>query len=376
MKKLLMGLLIFAFAINLTACGNLKNSNLTNNPANTNGKQKTYQTTVTDKNGYNVLLKDGQYLISPTNGITASNNDNNVDNRSLEVGLLNISHDLFSTDKYVFQEGQVLTPRQVNIWLSRYSKHNKQGLNYKKSKKYSPIILNQIFEQDFLVKSGSSYKLGGISLGLALNSVDYYTKVKDGPEYHVNIKKNQQLAYGKKVAYTLIKRLRKISALKHIPILIGLFQKTGRDSLVGGNYLAYSIVDTNSSKINEWKSVDYSSQVLPTIGDTKPINSTDVASFSDFKAAIQGYFPNISGVIAKVHYQDKHLKQMNISITTQFYGYAQIESFSRLTLSVAKKYLPNNVPIEIRIESVNNLQATITKNDADDSYYVHVFSGE
>ncbi|MCT7710294.1 MAG: CamS family sex pheromone protein, partial [Lactobacillus iners] len=170
MKKLLMGLLIFAFAINLTACGNLKNSNLTNNPANTNGKQKTYQTTVTDKNGYNVLLKDGQYLISPTNGITASNNDNNVDNRSLEVGLLNISHDLFSTDKYVFQEGQVLTPRQVNIWLSRYSKHNKQGLNYKKSKKYSPIILNQIFEQDFLVKSGSSYKLGGISLGLALNS--------------------------------------------------------------------------------------------------------------------------------------------------------------------------------------------------------------
>lgn len=376
MKKLLMGLLIFAFAINLTACGNLKNSNLTNNPANTNGKQKTYQTTVTDKNGYNVLLKDGQYLISPTNGITASNNDNNVDNRSLEVGLLNISHDLFSTDKYVFQEGQVLTPRQVNIWLSRYSKHNKQGLNYKKSKKYSPIILNQIFEQDFLVKSGSSYKLGGISLGLALNSVDYYTKVKDGPEYHVNIKKNQQLAYGKKVAYTLIKRLRKISALKHIPILIGLFQKTGHDSLIGGNYLAYSIVDTNSSKINEWKSVDYSSQVLPTIGDTKPINSTDAASFSDFKAAIQGYFPNISGVIAKVHYQNKHLKQMNISITTQFYGYAQIESFSRLTLSVAKKYLPNNVPIEIRIESVNNLQATITKNDADDSYYVHVFSGE
>lgn len=371
-----MGLLIFAFAINLTACGNLKNSNLTNNPANTNGKQKTYQTTVTDKNGYNVLLKDGQYLISPTNGITASNNDNNVDNRSLEVGLLNISHDLFSTDKYVFQEGQVLTPRQVNIWLSRYSKHNKQGLNYKKSKKYSPIILNQIFEQDFLVKSGSSYKLGGISLGLALNSVDYYTKVKDGPEYHVNIKKNQQLAYGKKVAYTLIKRLRKISALKHIPILIGLFQKTGRDSLIGGNYLAYSIVDTNSSKINEWKSVDYSSQVLPTIGDTKPINSTDAASFSDFKAAIQGYFPNISGVIAKVHYQNKHLKQMNISITTQFYGYAQIESFSRLTSSVAKKYLPNNVPIEIRIESVNNLQATITKNDADDSYYVHVFSGE
>lgn len=164
--------------------------------------------------------------------------------------------------------------------------------------------------------------------------------------------------------------------MKDIPILVGLFSKTSKDSLVGGNYFAYGIANANSSKINDWKTVNNRSQVLPTVGSEKAINSTDAASFSDFKAAIQGYFPNISGVTATVRYQNKTLTQMNITVTTQFFGYARIESFSRLVLSAAKKYLPKDAPIEIKINSVNDTQALIAKNSADDSYYVHVFGGE
>lgn len=174
----------------------------------------------------------------------------------------------------------------------------------------------------------------------------------------------------------MVSYLRKKKGLKDIPILLGLFSKTSKDSLVGGNYFAYGIADANSSKINDWKTVNNRSQVLPTVGSEKAINSTDAASFSDFKAAIQGYFPNISGVTATVHYQNKTLTQMNITVTTQFFGYAQIESFSRLVLSAAKKYLPKDAPIEIKINSVNDTQALIAKNSADDSYYVHVFGGE
>lgn len=115
--------------------------------------------------------------------------------------------------------------------------------------------------------------------------------------------------------------------------------------------------------------------MLPTVGSEKAINSTDAASFSDFKAAIQGYFPNISGVTATVHYQNKTLTQMNITVTTQFFGYAQIESFQDLYCQLLK-YLPKDAPIEIKINSVNDTQALIAKNSADDSYYVHVFGGE
>ena len=379
MKKVLKITAILGVLITLSACGNLKDSDLANNPTTSNSQKKKYQTTSTNDNSYNVLLKNGKYLTSPISGLTANDNDNNVDERALESQLMNLSHNQFSTGKYVFQEGQELNQATVTDWLGRYSKSNKEGLNPEKSKKgkaYSPIILDQILEQDYLTKNGSSYKLGGISLGLALNSVDYYNKKDGGPEYQTKISRNQQESFGKEVANKVIKRIRKQKGMKNIPILIGLFSKTSKDSLVGGNYFAYGIANANSSKINEWKTVSYRSQILPVVGNEKAINSSDATAFSDFKSAIQDYFPNISGVTANVQYQNGKLSQMNITVTTQFYGYAQVESFTRLVASSAKKYLPTNAPIEIKITSVNDVQALIAKNSADDGYSVHIFGGE
>lgn len=379
MKKVLKITAILGVLITLSACGNLKDSDLANNPTTSNSQKKKYQTTSTNDNSYNVLLKNGKYLTSPISGLTANDNDNNVDERALESQLMNLSHNQFSTGKYVFQEGQELNQATVSDWLGRYSKSNKEGLNPEKSKKgksYSPIILDQILEQDYLTKNGSSYKLGGISLGLALNSVDYYNKKDGGPEYQTKISRNQQESFGKEAANKVIKRIRKQKGMKNIPILIGLFSKTSKDSLVGGNYFAYGIANANSSKINEWKTVSYRSQILPVVGNEKAINSSDATAFSDFKSAIQDYFPNISGVTANVQYQNGKLSQMNITVTTQFYGYAQVESFTRLVASSAKKYLPTNAPIEIKITSVNDVQALIAKNSADDGYSVHIFGGE
>lgn len=379
MKKVLKITAILGVLITLSACGNLKDSDLANNPTTSNSQKKKYQTTSTNDNSYNVLLKNGKYLTSPISGLTANDNDNNVDERALESQLMNLSHNQFSTGKYVFQEGQELNQATVTDWLGRYSKSNKEGLNPKKAakgKSYEPIILDQILEQDYLTKNGSSYKLGGISLGLALNSVDYYNKKDGGPEYQTKISRNKQESFGKDAANKVIKRIRKQKGMKNIPILIGLFSKTSKDSLVGGNYFAYGIANANSSKINEWKTVSYRSQILPVVGNEKAINSSDATAFSDFKSAIQDYFPNISGVTANVQYQNGKLSQMNITVTTQFYGYAQVESFTRLVASSAKKYLPTNAPIEIKITSVNDVQALIAKNSADDGYSVHIFGGE
>ena len=370
---------ILGVLITLSACGNLKDSDLANNPTTSTSQKKTYQTTSTNNNSYNVLLKNGKYLTSPIEGLTADTNDNSVDERALESQLMGLSHNQFSTGRYVFQEGQQLNQTTVTDWLGRYSKNNKEGLNPEKAAKgkaYEPIILDQVLEQDYLTKNGSGYKLGGMSLGLALNSVDYYNKKDGGPEYQSKISREKQESFGKDAADKIVKRIRAQKGMKNIPILIGLFSKTSKDSLVGGNYFAYGIANANSSKINQWKAVDYRSQILPVVGNEKAINSSDATAFSDFKSAIQDYFPNISGVTANVQYENDKLSQMNITVTTQFYGYAQVESFTRLVASSAKKYLPTNAPIEIKITSVNDVQALIAKNSADDGYSVHIFGGE
>ncbi len=363
----------------LTGCGNLKDSDLSNN-ATTTSKKKSYQTTGTTDSQYSVLLRNGQYKTGKTAGMAATTNGNDVDTKNFESELVELSTKQFSPNKYVFQEGQILTTGTVSNWLGRYDKKtNKEGLNpvdnkKKDAGKRNPYYLEQILEQDYLTGSNNSYALGGMSIGLGLNSVDYFTKVKDGAQYKDEISRAKQTSEGKKMAEKIVTRLRKEKATKSIPLLIGLFDKTKQDSLVGGTYFLYGVVNKDSNKVDKWVTVNNKTQVLPTIGDEKAINSNDAEGFTNFKAAIQGYFPNISGVIGRLTYQDNQLTAMDISITTQFYGYSQINSFAKLVLSNAKKFLPTNAKIEIKIESVSDTQALISKNKPDDEYYVHIFN--
>ena len=379
MKKYLQILTLLGISLSLTACGNLKNSDLANNAkTSSNSSPKTYQTTDTGNNGYTVLLKNGHYVTSPISGLTATDNDNSVDTRELERGLVQISKGVYSTNLYVFQEGQYISATVANQWLGRKSKSNPTGLNPKigTKKNYQPIYLEEIIEQDFLTGSGSNYHIGGISIGLALNSIDYYQKKKDGPEYQAQISRTQQKQYGQAVAQQVIARLRKKKALKNVPITIGLFAKESKDSLVAGTYFLSGTAAANSSKITKWKTINTQTEVLPTIGNKKAINSSNASSFNSFKESIQNYFPNISGVTATLRYENGKLAQENISITTQFYGYEQIQSFTRLVLSTAKKYLASDVPIEIKIGSVNDIQALVAKETGDSSYQVHIYGGE
>ncbi|WEV40278.1 CamS family sex pheromone protein [Lactobacillus sp. ESL0681] len=374
MKKYLQMFALLGLGLSLTACGNLKNSDLANNAKTTqNTKTKSYQTTDTGNNGYTVLLKNGHYVTSPIAGLTATDNDNSVDTRELERGLVQISKAEYSTKSFYFQEGQYLSAATVNKWLARKSKTNPVGLN---PKQYNPYYLEEILEQDYLTGSGSNYHIGGISIGLALNSIDYYQKTSGGPEYQQQITRAQQKQAGKQIAEQVVARLRKKKSLKNIPITVGLFSKESKDSLVGGTYFLSGTAAANSSKIAKWKTISAQTEVLPTVGNKKAINSNDASSFSSFKESIQNYFPNISGVTATLRYENGKLAQENISITTQFYGYEQVQSFTRLVLSTAKKYLANNVPIEIKIGSVNDIQALVAKETADSSYQVHVYGGE
>ena len=102
-------LVVLGTALSLSACGSLKDTDLANNSTNTTVKKKGYQTTSTTSNGYSVLLKNGEYVTSPIEGLTENSSDNNVDGRALEEGLIAISHNTFSPAKYVFQEGQEIS---------------------------------------------------------------------------------------------------------------------------------------------------------------------------------------------------------------------------------------------------------------------------
>lgn len=361
----------------LSACGNLQDSSLSSGGGD-DSKNSVQTTNSTDSDNYDVLMSNGKYKTSPISGLTAADNNNQFNSRSFESGLTSISRGQYSTQNYVFQEGQVLSASTVNKWLARKSKKNPTGLNpasngSKSPNKRNPMYFQQLLEQDYLQKQDGKYKLAGMSIGIAVNQIDYYQKKQYGATYQTKISSSEQRKQGEKIAAQVVKRLRQDKAVgDNVPIAVGIYSVAPEDTLVGGNYIAYAT--SKSGGLGSWKSLDYQSQMLPTVNNEKAISSSDSDAFSNFKTHIQGYFPNLSGVTAQVHYDNGNLKSMDITINTQFDGLAQVTSFTQFVQDSAGKYLPSGADLDISIQTVDSQQAFITRTDG--KFSSHVFNAD
>lgn len=129
-------------------------------------------------------------------GLTTEQLNTRLDIDEFETGLMRLAQDSFSTDDYLFQEGQYLDEDTVLSWLARkktgsdLKKAEKEDKNFKneglnpalpssgsteEKNESSPIYLASMLEHDYLVrKDKNSIQLGGVMIGLALNSVYYY----------------------------------------------------------------------------------------------------------------------------------------------------------------------------------------------------------
>lgn len=337
---------------------------------------KKLQTTgkVTDSM-YEGVIDNGQYKTSQTRGLTTQQSNTSFDVKSLESGLLKLSKEQFPTSKYVFQEGQSLKTAQAQKWLARKSKTNTEGLNpedngQKDPNKRNPIYLQQILEQDYLGEDGS---MKGMSIGLGMNQVDYYTKEQYGATFETKISKAMMTQQGKQMANKVLSRMRQKKGLSDTTIVIGLYKQAPKDSLVGGTFFAYGVSKKGSTTIDSWHELNQENQVLPVVNDEKAINQDDATAFNSFKTQVETFFPNLSGVTAQTHYEEGVLAGMNITVNTQFYSETEIMSFTQYIATVADKYLPRNIPLDISITSAEGMQAYVGRASGSKGFTTHVF---
>ncbi|QLL71039.1 CamS family sex pheromone protein [Lactobacillus sp. 3B(2020)] len=347
----------------LAACGNKKSND--------------YSTTGSATGTYQAVIKDGHYRTSKARGVAVQQNDNTYNQKSFENGLINIiAKKFFSTKSYIFQEGQYLDSGTVTNWLGRKTAKNPTGLNPAEGKKSdpNPLYVQQIEEQDYMQQSGGSLKLKGVVIGIGINSEYQYQKKTDGPYYTKNISNAEVQSEGKAAAAKVLKRLRAKPELKKVPIVIALYKQAGQDSLVGGTFFAYTKASGN--KIGSWTALNYKNAVLPKASSAASANSNSTGTsgaFSNFKSQIQNFFPNISGVTAQAQYKDGTLQGMHVTVTTQFYSQTEINSFTGYIVQAAKKYLPNGVPIDIKIQSDSGIQAVVYRDSGSSKWNSHVF---
>ena len=355
-------------AMLLAGCANI-NQATQKNVETESSRSKVVQSTTNQLSNqyYRALITNGKYQVSKSRGATLSLNTG-FNLRNFESGLIELSRAVFPTNQYFFREGQVIDSTTTNQWVARKSEKNPDGLNPEDNgetdaSKRNPYYLAQILEQDFMIQTENNYELGGISIGLAMNSVDYYTAGEQ------EISNDAMLKQAKSIANTVLTRLRQNDALKTVPIVFGIFKQTPKDDIGGGVYILEA-TSVEGTEITNWTNMNQKVVVLPLV-DGNPTEES--SAFENFRTEVQNFFPNLSGVTAKVYYQEGAAKKMVVNIMTQFYGESEIIALSQHVTDVANKYLPKTTPVEVRISSINGMEAFLMQDTAQGVFTYHVF---
>jgi len=378
-KRLRTFVALAAIPLFLAACGDLSNSSMSSG-SGSNSSGTTQLTGQSTDNDYEGVIQSGHYQVSKSRGVTNTQDSGNTYNlKSFENGMLSVSKKVFSTKSYVFQEGQYLSSNTVQNWLDRKTKTNPTGLNpvdngSKSATKRNPIYIQAIEEQDYMTQKNNKLSLGGVTVGIAVNSVDYYKKVQYGATFETKITEAQGEAYAKKTANTVLKRMRQKSALKNVPITIAIYRQASNDSLVGGNFLTYSTNKAGTTSVAKWNALNQKNYVFPLQSGQSAPNSNDASSFSNFKSQVENFFPNLSGVTAQVQYNGKSLSGMHVNITTQFYSQTEIINFTQYLQTAAQKYLPSGTPIDITVSSTDGIQSFLSRTATEKKFTSHVFN--
>lgn len=332
-----------------------------------------------------VVREDGTYAPSQSRGITRRLNSN-LNMRTFESDLMRHAQRHFPTSDHFFQEGQFIPSATINSWLRRQEpveeddEQNEEtteasedlGLNPEDnsgedSEERNPIYLSSILEHNFYKQTDDGLELAGISIGLAMNSVDYYGDNRDQEQI---IPLDELLEEGQVMADHIVSYLREMEDLADVPIMVALFEQSRRDSLAPGTYFAEGLSDSGSDSVNSWNRINEDRLVFPLEG----MQSAEGNSFANFRSEVEGFFPNISGITGVGHYIEEQLVHLEINIMTQFYGKGEIIAFTQFVNEAAVNFLPENVQVEIRLESLNGMEAFLQKDSDDQEYYVMIFN--
>jgi protein involved in sex pheromone biosynthesis len=324
-------------------------------------------------------------------GLVVENLNTRLDVDEFESGLMRLAQERFSPKDYVFQEGQYLDKKTIQSWLKRKltkkqlkeekideSKNiglnpmmNDEGTNEEKNTK-SPLYLAHIMEHDYLVKNDDEkVQLGGVVIGLAMNSVHYY-QTEEGYPREVEIEDKVIEREGKRIAAEVLSRVRKIKELKEVPITIALFKQQPASSIIPGHFFAVTHVDEGSSSIDDWEEVNEQYYLFPS-DEAEKNHREDMMKFNNFKSDIDEFFPNYTGVIGRAFYRDDQLQQLTINIPMQFYGKAEVIGFTQYVTGLVMEHFPDYINVNVYISSVSGPESLIIRKANEEQPFVHIY---
>lgn len=370
------GWLALAALLVLTGCtpNQTQEEEVVQDPAESEARTVVLPSVRLDETYYSTILP---YAESKSRGLVVSNMATRYDVVEVEKGLMRLSQNQFPTDQYYFQEGQYLDGTTISSWLAR-SNQTKDGLNpddqglvgREKAQK-APVYLTHIVEQNYLIREDNTMKLGGVSIGLALNSIYYYTEVDYGPVLEQTLSDAQITENGRRIANEVVTRMRAMPGLEEVPITVGLFKQNGRNAIVPGTYFSYGVAN-NGGTVSDWSPINEQYVTFPTSNAVEQYRDVDT-KFRNFKQDVETYFPNYTSVIGTGFYKDNYLQKMTIDIPIQFFGEAEIIGFTQYIAGLLNEHFVLDLPVEVRITSIEGEQALIKREANEETPFVHIY---
>lgn len=333
-------------------------------------------------------------------GLVVQGLNSRLDVDEFETGLMRIAKESFSTKDYFFKGGSTLDTQTVQMLVKRKRTDAQQkeletklkkdavkfpniGLNpalgegsesLEVKNKKNPIYISNILEHDYYVKKGEKdVELGGIVVGLAMNSVHYYEEEHGYPR-EAKIEDEKLLAEGKKMAQEILKVMhQKKPEIKNVPITFAIYRQSPKSSLVPGNFVSYANVEKGSETVEDWKQINEKYYLFPSEQAKTDNKREDLARVSNFKAKLSDYFQgDYTAVIGTGMYKDDELKEMKLDIPVQFNGKADIIGFTQYVAGLVMEYFPNYMKVQVTIKSVERPEAIIIREAKQDEPFVKI----
>ena len=394
--------LLMSILLLLTACGDghkQTSSDKEQSEHKDNHNKNQVKQIATDKkvqgDNYRTILP---FKESQARGLLQDNMANGYNGEDFESGLLELSKEIFPTNKYLYQDGQYLDKKTINAYLDpKYTKKeiDKMSEKEKKSKnanenlglnpshigetdeekiaENSPAYLSNILEQDFYGNSDSKGKnIKGMTIGLAMNSVYYYKKEKDGETFSKDLSDKEIEKQGKQMASEMLSRLRENSDLKDIPIHFAIYKQSSQDSITPGEFIVGTTVEEGKTKINSWDNINEKAALIPS-STAADYDETLNNNFKQFNDNLQSYFSNFTQAVGKVKFVNKKAKQLTVDLPIDYYGQAETIGITQYVTEQAEKYFDKLDEYEIRIKDGNTPRALISKTKDDKEPQVHIY---
>ncbi|MCK0472338.1 CamS family sex pheromone protein [Halalkalibacter sp. APA_J-10(15)] len=343
---------------------------------------------VTPDNYYRSVLYDGAYLHGESRGFGNSVVYNRLDLDKLEIGLQRIAQEYFEPEEYFFREGQFIRRNQLNAWLMRYDEDdNPTGLNpplgdeddLKAQEENQPRVLSHILEHNYLVEnSNGQFNLGGIVIGLSLNSV-YNFRVEDEEGlfyfYETDIPDDVIENEGQELADRVLERIRSENfeegAFTDIPIVFALFQEEPRDSAIPGRFIATAKADPNSG-IDRWQRIDETYYLFPSRDANNNVRN-EADQFQRFSDDIQGFFDTYVGVVGTGRYLDNQIQELTIEVPIRYQGTAEIVAMTQFAANQIQERFDEGYKITLEVTSISgNVESVVIVNPNEEPV-IHIF---